>query len=156
MIRLSHKDRPLGTINQIKSWLNQFFKSGTIIIVIFCFNVIILLLHLFRVPFVQVDNTTILLMVLVLLTPFASHIKKIKFGDFEAEINQEIKKAEQQAKEIKSEGEVKDQIIKKNSLIEELEELSAKDPVLALAKLIIEIEKKLKRLYTLKKLPSRA
>lgn len=137
-------------MNQIKSWLNQFFKSGTIIIVIFCFNVIILLLHLFRVPFVQVDNTTILLMVLVLLTPFASHIKKIKFGDFEAEINQEIKKAEQQAKEIKSEGEVKDQIIKKNSLIEELEELSAKDPVLALAKLRIEIEKKLKRLYTFK------
>lgn len=89
-------------------------------------------------------------MVLVLLTPFASHIKKIKFGDFEAEINQEIKKAEQQAKEIKSEGEVKDQIIKKNSLIEELEELSAKDPVLALAKLRIEIEKKLKRLYTFK------
>lgn len=135
---------------KIKNWLNKFFKSDKIIIIIFCFNVIILLLHLFRASFVQIDNTTILLMLLVLLTPFASHIKKIKFGDFEAEINQEIKKAEQQAKEIKSEGGDKEQVIKKNSVIEEFEELAAKDPVLALAKLRIEIEKKLKRLYTFK------
>ncbi|HAS68798.1 MAG: hypothetical protein UV37_C0016G0009 [Candidatus Collierbacteria bacterium GW2011_GWA1_42_60] len=137
-------------MNMIKEWLNKFFKSGKIIVIIFCFNVIILLLHLFRASFVQIDNTTILLMLLVLLTPFASHIKKIKFGDFEAEINQDIKKAEQQAKEIKSEGGDKEQVIKKNSVIEELEELAAKDPVLALAKLRIEIEKKLKRLYTFK------
>src|SRR5260221_3157303 len=137
-------------MNKIKDVLNKSFKSGKIIIIIFCFNIIILLLHLFRASFVQIDNTTILLMVLVLLTPFASHIKKIKFGDFEAEINQEIKKVEQQAKEIKSEGGDKEQLIKKNSVIEELEELAAKDPVLALAKLRIEIEKKLKRLYTFK------
>lgn len=137
-------------MNKIKNWLHKFGKSDKIIIIIFCFNVIILLLHLFRASFVQIDNTTILLMVLVLLTPFASHIKKIKFGDFEAEINQEIKKAEQQAKEIKLEGKVKSQVIKNNSVIEELTELSAKDPVLALAKLRIEIEKKLRKLYTLK------
>ena len=137
-------------MNKIKSWLNKFLKSDKIIIIIFCFNVIILLLHLFRASFVQIDNTTILLMLLVLLTPFASHIKKIKFGDFEAEINQEIKKVEQQAKEIKLESDDKEQVIKKDSVIEELEELAAKDPVLALAKLRIEIEKKLKRLYTFK------
>lgn len=88
-------------------------------------------------------------MVIVLLTPFASHIKKIKFGDFEAEINQEIKKVERQAKEIKSENK-NDKVITKNSVIEELEELAAKDSVLALAKLRIEIERKLKKLYTLK------
>lgn len=137
-------------MGKIKNWLKDFFKSGKIIVVIFCFNVIILLLHLFRASFVQIDNTTILLMVLVLLTPFASHIKKIKWGDFEAEINQDIKKAEKQAEEIKSESKEKEPIMKKDDVSADLKELAEKDPVLAFAKLRIEIESKLKKLYTFK------
>lgn len=89
-------------------------------------------------------------MVLVLLTPFASHIKKVKWGDFEAEINQEIEKAEQQAEEIKSESKEKEPLMKKGAVSAELRELAEKDPVLAFAKLRIEIESKLKKLYTFK------
>ncbi len=137
-------------MKRIKSWIINFLKSGKIIVVIFCFNVLILFLHLFKAPFVLIDNTTILLMILVLLTPFASHIRKIKWGDFEAELNQEIKKVEMQAKEIKTEKGDQEIAMKKGTVSDELRDLAIKDPVLAFAKLRIEIETKLKKLYTFK------
>lgn len=135
---------------KITNWLKNFVQSGKIIIVIFCFNALILFLHLFKVSFILIDSTTILLMVLVLLTPFASHIKKIKWGDFEAEINQEIKKVEEQAKEIKTEKVGGELTMRKDGATYELRDLAIKDPVLAFAKLRIEIEAKLKKLYTFK------
>lgn len=128
----------------IINWFKRFFKSGKIILVIFCFNVVILLLHLFKATFVLIDNTTILLMILVLLTPFASHIKKIKWGDFEAELDKDIKKLEEKAEEIKPDHEASKRT---GSLADELHELAQKDGVLAFAKLRIEIEVRLKRLF---------
>lgn len=132
-------------MERIKNWAINSFKSGKIIIAIFCFNVLILFLHLFKASFVLIDNTTILLMILVLLTPFASHIKKIKLGDFEAELEKDIKKLEEKAEEIKP-----DQTLSKRigSLADELHEMAQKDSVLAFAKLRIEIEVRLKRLFT--------
>lgn len=84
-------------------------------------------------------------MVLVLLTPFASHIKKIKWGDFEAELEKDIKKLEEKVEEVKP-----DQKISKrtDNLASELHELAEKNGVLAFAKLRIEIEVRLKRLFT--------
>ncbi len=147
---LGYSDYPCEHMKRIKSWIINFLKSGKIIVVIFCFNVLILFLHLFKAPFVLIDNTTILLMILVLLTPFASHIRKIKWGDFEAELNQEIKKVEMQAKEIKTEKGDQEIAMKKGTVSDELRDLAIKDPVLAFAKLRIEIETKLKKLYTFK------
>ena len=131
----------------ITNWLKNFFKSGKIIVVIFCFNVLILLLHLFKTSFVLIDNTTIVLMVLVLLTPLTSQIKKIKWGDFEAELDldKDIKKLEKKVEETDS-----DQKLSKraDSLSSELYMLAENDGVLAFAKLRIEIEVRLKRLFT--------
>ena len=36
---------------------------------------------------ITVDNTSIILLIIIFLSPFISAIKKIKFGDFEAEID---------------------------------------------------------------------
>lgn len=127
------------------NWLKNFVQSGKIIALIFCFNALILFLHLFKVSFVLVDGTTILLMVLVLLTPFASHIKKIKWGDFEAELEKDIKKLEEKIEEVKPGQEISKRT---DNLASELNELAEKDSVLAFAKLRIEIEVRLKRLFT--------
>lgn len=84
-------------------------------------------------------------MVLVLITPFASHIKKIKWGDFEAEIDKKIENLEEKAEGRKSDSDV---LKRTNTLTDELHELAEKDSVLAFAKLRIEIEVRLKRLFT--------
>lgn len=136
-------------MKKITNWLINFFKSEKIIILIFCLNVLILFLHLFNVAFILIDNTTILLMVLVILTPFASHIRKIKWGDFEAELlEKDIKKLEEKVEEIKPDQEISERT---DNLATELQELAEKDSVLALAKLRIEIEVRLKRLFTFSK-----
>ena len=108
---------------KITNRLKSFVQSGKIIVVIFCFNILILFLHIFKATFVLIDSTTILLMVLVLLTPFASHIKKIKWGDFEAELEKDIKKLEEKVEEVKP-----DQKISKrtDNLASELHELAEK------------------------------
>lgn len=137
---------------EIKDWLIKTFLSEKIVGVIFIFNLIILLLHLFKVPFVLIDNTTILLMLLVLITPFAAHIKKIKWGDFEAELlTRDIEKLEQQAEKIEDTEEGSDVSVKTGTIAKELHDLAIKDRVLALAKLRIEIELRLKKLFTFAK-----
>ena len=84
-------------------------------------------------------------MVLVLLTPFALHIKKIKWGDFEAELERDIKKLEEKVEKVKPDQET---LKRTDSLANEMYELVEKDSVLAFAKLRIEIEVRLKRLFT--------
>src|SRR5437762_10796566 len=43
--------------------------------------------HTFSFDRVKVDNTSIILLVVILLSPFISAITRIKYGDFEAEID---------------------------------------------------------------------
>jgi hypothetical protein len=134
-------------IKKVKDFFGNVFFTKFLVKVIFVFNLSILLLYLFNVSFLVIDNTTILLMLLVLVTPFASHIKKIKWGDFEAELLQkDIENLEDQAKEIEEVTPAEETGAKLDSLAEELYSLAGKDRVLAFAKLRIEIERRLKRL----------
>lgn len=122
-----------------------------IVWIVFVFNLTILLLHLFKASFVLIDNTTLLLMILLLLTPFARYIKRIKWGDFEAELTQEIKQLKEDAKEAELNKSLSSQSLSRASDIQsDLKDLSIKDPTLALAKLRFEIETKLKRLFPYK------
>lgn len=100
---------------------------------------------MFKISFVQIDNTTIFLMVLVLLTPFASNIKKIKWGDFEAELEKDIQKLEEKVENTHTTNDISKRT---DSLANDLHELAEQDSVLAFAKLRIEIELRLKRLFT--------
>jgi hypothetical protein len=118
-----------------------------LITVIFLFNALILFVHIFKVPFVAIDNTTILLMVLVLITPFASQIQKIKWGDFEAELPKEIKKLTENVKVIEKRDKEPDVVPKMDDIEKALNELVKKDKILAFAKLRIEIELRLKKLF---------
>ena len=110
-----------------------------------------LLGHMFSLDVVKIDNTSIILLVIVLLCPFISAIKKIKIGDFEAEIDpKEVEKIKEEISnklpepgaDNKSTPEMIDVISSINSLV-------IMDPVIALAKLRIEIEKVLNKIVRL-------
>src|SRR5690606_41742680 len=54
---------------------------------------LLLVIHTFGWGALRVDSTSIFLLVLIVLAPLSDLIRKIKFGDFEAEIgSREIKK----------------------------------------------------------------
>ncbi|MFC1588849.1 hypothetical protein ACFL3P_01105 [Pseudomonadota bacterium] len=55
--------------------------------VTFLIALALLVSHSFKVTTLSVDSTSILLLVVMLISPFVAAIKKIKFGDFEAEID---------------------------------------------------------------------
>lgn len=119
-------------------------KLGSHLYELFSVLVIVLLLaHGIFDDIFRIDNTTILLLVILILLPYLPLIKKIKFGDFEAEISsEEIKNIEVQSQNIpKSE----DKKIKSNK-VEELIEVAQSDHILALAKARIEIETRVRSL----------
>lgn len=116
--------------------------------VAFVLAVILLVVHSLKIATLNVDSTSILLLIIILISPFISAIKKIKYGDFEAEIDpKEIQK-------IKSDLEKNIETNKEEDLnrpkiyeaMDSIRELAESDPVIALAKIRIELEKVLLRL----------
>jgi len=98
--------------------------------------------HIFQASFVKIDSIALGLLGLFLLIPYIQQVKKIKFGEFEAEINQrEVESVK--AKVEQSLGiPIADGLDSKYSDILKIVEA---DPQLGLAKLRIEIEALLKR-----------
>lgn len=104
---------------------------------------VLVIIHGLFNDFFKVDNTSILLLLILILLPYLPLIKKIKFGDFEAEIsNEEIKNIEKKVEEIPEKQHEKI----KSKKVENLKELAESDPTLALARARIEIEKKIRSL----------
>lgn len=108
---------------------------------------LLLIIHSFNVESINVDSTSILLLIVMLISPFILAIKKIKYGDFEAEIDsQEVQKIKDNVeKNIDSmrDTEVRPEIYMATDAIRVLAE---SDPAIALAKVRIELEKVLTRL----------
>lgn len=109
---------------------------------------ILLVVHSFKIANLNVDSTSILLLAVILVSPFVAAVKKIKFGDFEAEIDiDEIRKIKSEAEKslIESQEETEDrpEIYATSDAIKTLAE---SDPVIALAKIRIELEKVLGRI----------
>jgi len=112
----------------------------------------LILLHGFLDSFFKIDNVTIILIILILVSPYFPLIKKIKFGDFEAEITQkEINDVKEKIDNLEIDGNEDSQ------KYSELEKIAQTDLILFLAKIRIEIEKKLKSLLSVytKSLPER-
>ncbi|MEW6623895.1 MAG: hypothetical protein AB1420_12345 [Bacillota bacterium] len=113
--------------------------------IIFITSALLLIMHTFSLAIIQVDNTSLLLLVILLVSPFISGLKKIKIGDFEAEIDpKEIKKVKDEmsirfvagknGEDIKTSPRLQD-------TIDNLQALVVTDHIFALAKLKIELEK---------------
>ena len=109
-----------------------------------------LVAHTLSFEKVKVDNTSIILLLVILLSPFISAITRIKYGDFEAEIDpKEVQKIKT---EVSAEAINAKQPAHNSGIAEIITSISAlveSDPILALAKLRIELEKSLNRLFRL-------
>jgi len=105
--------------------------------------------HTLGVGGVTVDNTSLVLLVVILLSPFVAALKKIKIGEFEAEIEPaEVRKlAEEAAKSVAQSPPPSLTPPAATVIAEAVKALAETDPVVALAKLRIELETRLRRLY---------
>jgi hypothetical protein len=99
-------------------------------------------------PF-PVDNTSLVLLALILLSPFVAAIKRVKIGEFEAEIDpKEVKRVTEEVASKVSEPEMRHtsgEDVEHPTLVA-IRELAKSDSIIALAKLRIELEMRLRRL----------
>lgn len=111
--------------------------------------VAMLAVHSFGLQRVVVDNTSLVLLVLVLISPFVAAIKKIKIGDFEAEIEpEEVRRVARQAEEsLPALAPSDTPTAEIGQTAAAVKALADTDPTVALAKLRIELETRLRRLY---------
>jgi len=93
----------------------------------------------------RIDAITIALLVLILLSPYLSLIKRVRVGEFEAEIDRaQIDKVEDAVRSVEPDEKVG--WLRPSALEDQLLPLTETDPALALAKLRIEIEQRLRSL----------
>lgn len=120
-----------------------------ILSIVFICVVILLICHTFNLGNITIDTTTIALLLLVLIIPFFDLIRKIKYGDFEAEIDpREVDRTI-----TKVNIEYSPTAAPEESTDNEILLLVQSDPQLGLAKLRIEIEKTLSLLLSQRKEP---
>jgi len=119
--------------------------------IVFLIALSLLISHVVGWEQVTVDTTTLLLLSLLLVSPFIEQLRKIKVGEFEAEIApSEVKKVKLEVDKSIGTGEVREPTTPEiRSVGDDLLDLLDRDPVLALAKLRIELEQTLTRLQIL-------
>lgn len=121
---------------------------------------LLLALHTAGVSAVKVDNTSVLLLIIAIVCLLAPWLTKIRFGEFEAEIGpKEVGRLKEKvAKHIPEPLEAKGTALaaeRTKAAAEAITDLVIIDPVLALAKLRIELEKVLTALYEAAGIPER-
>lgn len=116
--------------------------------VTFVLAITLLGIHTFNFSSISVDSTSILLLIITLISPFIVSIRKIKYGDFEAEIDpEEVQKIKADADKNTNLSEDTDD--RKPDIFvatESIRDLASSDPIIALAKIRIELEKILNKL----------
>ena len=111
-------------------------------------GIAMLIAHALSVDVVKVDNTSIILLLIIALSPFISAITKIRFGDFEAEIDpKEVQRIKDEAPAQVIDSDRTRQTPGIENTARAIQGLVETDPILALAKLRIELEKALNKLY---------
>lgn len=111
---------------------------------------LLLVLHTTRVPAIRVDNISVLLLTITIACLLAPWLTKIRFGEFEAEIGpKEVERLKETVeKHVPEPTEVKSApITGRTGAAQAITDLVVIDPVLALAKLRIELERVLSALY---------
>lgn len=109
----------------------------------------LLVCHSLQIARITVDSTSLVLLALILLSPFVAAIKRIKIGEFEAEIDPaEVKRVTEEVASKLPEREASDipTTDDDGSTISAIRELAKTDSVVALAKLRIELERTMRHL----------
>jgi Domain of unknown function (DUF4145) len=110
----------------------------------------LLTVHSLGIRAITVDTTSLLLIGFILLCPWLAALKRIKIGDFEAEIDPaEVKRLTADISKALPElqQEATPTRLGTSAAVEAVRQLAVSDPVLALAKLRIELERTLRRLH---------
>lgn len=112
-------------------------------------GIVLLVSHSLRFSWITVDTTTLILLGIILVGPYVGDIKKIKFGEFEAEIDpREVKKVAAEAEKAIAEAPVRPEPLRDSpEVVERIRALASSDIVLSLAKLRIELESRIRRLH---------
>ena len=106
-----------------------------------------LVCHGLGVKRIVVDNTSLILLAIVLVSPFVAAIKKVKIGEFEAEIQpEEVSRVTREAERSIPVQAQDDARHVERKAITTIKNLLDADPIVALAKLRIELERRLRRL----------
>ena len=119
--------------------------------ILFALIFIILLFHLLNIGNLNVDNSSIILIIFLIILPFIPNIRKFKLGNlFEAELSEDIEKTitKKSPYEIQKGVELLDKQRSKYLIYFNLLE---EDPVLSLANLRIDLERKLNTLLQMNK-----
>jgi len=120
---------------------------------------LLLTLHTARVLAIRVDNTSVLLLIIAIACFLAPWLTKIRFGEFEVEIGpKEVERLKETVeKHVPEPTEVKSVLIAgRTRAAQAITDLVVIDPVLALAKLRIELERVLSALYEVAGTPQKA
>jgi len=104
---------------------------------------ILLVFHIVWPNVIKIDATAVALLIIILLSPYLSLIKRIKIGEFEAEIDRsQVDKVENAVRSVQPQEET--YLRQPSNLEDQLLQLAETDPAFALAKLRIEIERRLR------------
>jgi hypothetical protein len=119
--------------------------------IVFIIALSLLISHVVGWEQITVDNTTLILLALLLISPFIEQVIELKMGGFGIRIApREVKKVTSEVDKSLGTGDVREPITPEaRSVGEGLLDLLDRDPVLALAKLRIELEQTLTRLHLL-------
>lgn len=125
-----------------------FLKYHWLIIAIA--SLLLLFAHVFQIGLL-VDNTTLVLFMIFLASPLVTELKRIKVGDFEAEIERDVDKIKEKIEASRSlRDEEEDRIADDSSEeYEQLKSVAESDPAWALAKIRMEIENSINAIYRL-------
>jgi hypothetical protein len=121
---------------------------------------LLLFAHVTSLGNLQIDTTALALLAIMLLSPFASAVRRIKIGEFEAEIAPE-EVAEISEEVLEQIEDTKDSIDQEQQTpllyrkLEHITSLAETEPVLALVQLRIEIERVINRFF-MRNLPQRS
>lgn len=112
---------------------------------------LMLIAHTLGFDRLKIDSTSIILLLVIFLSPLLSAIRKIRFGDFEAEIDpKEIQRIKDEVSTSLPEAvQPREPVSEVHNEVSNIMQLVESDAVIALAKLRIELEKVLKKLYRL-------
>jgi len=127
----------------------QKSKIGIVPWIVFFIALVLLVSHSLSWTQITIDGTTLVLLGILLVCAFFGRIRKFKWGEFEAEIApDEVKKIVNEADKYIGLQETRDTSAPETrTFADELRDLLNKDHVLALAKLRMDLESTLKRLY---------
>ena len=125
---------------------NKFVQN--IWIVPFIITLVLLIVHVFSIKLILIDNITLILLCILIISPLSLGLKKIKFGNFEAElVANEVKEIAQETSKAKENIEQDFDSSPYQIIIDNIHKLSKQDYIIALVKLRMELENIANKIY---------